>query len=92
MTLADFGDRGRELGDARQLSRSGLDPDDRGQLVAEHARVDLGAVAGDHARPLEPLDALRDSRGRQADSSAELRERDTSIGGQFTEDLTVSCV
>src|SRR6266498_1842691 len=52
MTLADLGDLGGKLGDPRQLAGGGLDPDDRGQLVAEPAQIELGAVAGDDARPL----------------------------------------
>src|SRR6266508_3535624 len=46
-----------ELGDPRQLAGGGLDPDDRGQLVAEPTQIELGEVAGDDARQLHALDA-----------------------------------
>jgi hypothetical protein len=59
VTLADLRDLERELGDPRQLTGGGLDAN-RGQLVAKRARVDLGAVAGDHAGALEALDPLGD--------------------------------
>src|SRR4051812_24854307 len=48
----------RDLGDLRELARRRPDADDRGQRVAEGARVDLGAVAGDDAVGLEALHAL----------------------------------
>ena len=73
-------------------SRVRLDADDRGQRVAERPRVDLGAVAGDHAVPLEPLDALGNGGRGEADATAELRERDAPIGAQLAEDLTVDLI
>ena len=62
VALADLLDLGGEFGDSGQLAWGGLDADDRRQLVAEGARVDLGAIAGDDAGALETLDTLGDSR------------------------------
>ena len=65
-----------------------LDPHDRRQLVAERARVDLGAVSGDHPRALEPLDARRDGRRREADAPAELGDR-PAVGLELREHSAV---
>src|SRR5262245_29354963 len=92
MALADLCNLGGELRDAGQLPRGRLDPHDRGQLVAEPSRVDLGAVAGDHAGPFETLHALR-YRGRgEIHTPAQLGHRHTTLAGQLAEDLTVGIV
>jgi hypothetical protein len=92
MTLADLWDRGGKLGNPRQLAGGGLDPDDRGQLVAEPTQVEFRAVAGDDARPLQALDTLGDGRRGQAHAPAELCERDAPVRYQLADDLTVSSV
>ena len=92
MAFADLRDLQRELGNPRQLAGGGLDAHDRGQLVAERARIDLGPVAGDHPGPLETLNPLGDGRGRQIHPPAELGERDAAVGRQLADDLTVSSV
>ena len=81
-----------ELRDPRQLAWGGLDPDDRGQLIAEGAGINLGAVACDHAGPLEALDALGHSWRRQVDAPAQLGERDAAIARQLADDPTVGRV
>ena len=88
----DLGDLRRQLGDLRQLTDGGLDADDRGQLVAERARVDLGAVAGDHPGLLEAPDALGDRRRGQVRPAPELGERDAAIAGKLADDLVVDLV
>src|SRR5204863_7560238 len=92
MALADLGDLERKLGDPRELTRGRLDANDRGQLVTERARVELGAVAGDDARLLEALDPLGDRRGGEVDAPAELGERHAAVCGEFADDLTVGWV
>ena len=89
MAFAHLRNFQRQLRDPRQLARSGLDPHDRRQLVAEGAGIDLGAVTDDDARPLEALDALGHRRRRQVDAPAKLGERDAAVGRQLTDDLTV---
>ena len=54
--------------------------------------VDLGAVAGDDAGALEPLNALGDGRGREADAAAELRHPQPAVGSEFLEELQVDGV
>ena len=73
----------------RELADRRLDADDRGERVAERARVDLGAVAGDHADLLEAPHALGHRRRGQADPPAQLSEGDPAILGQFADDLPV---
>jgi hypothetical protein len=47
-----------ELGDLLQLARRRPDPQHHGELVAERAGIDLGAVGADHARLLEALEPV----------------------------------
>src|SRR6266516_4506716 len=69
-----------------------LDANDRGQRVAEGTGIDLGAVAGDDAGPLETLDALGDRRGGQAHAPAEFGEGDAAVARELADDLTVGRV
>ena len=92
MTLPDFGDLHSELGNPRQLPGGRLDPDDCGELVAERARIDLGPVAGDDARPLQPLHAFGHCGRREADPPPEFCKRDATVGRKLADDLTVSSV
>jgi hypothetical protein len=92
MALGHLGDLGSELGDPLQLPGRRLDADDRGQLVPERAGIDLGAVAGDHARALEALHAFRRRRRGEAHPPAELRERDPAVRDELADDLAVRCV
>jgi hypothetical protein len=59
-----------------QLARRGPDADHHSEREADGARVDLGAVAGDHARLLQAAPPLRHGRRREADATAELGGRD----------------
>jgi len=61
-------------------------------VVAEPARIDLGAVARDDSGALEALDALGDGRGGEADAAAELGERDAAVGRELADDSTVALV
>ena len=92
VALGDLRDLGGELGDPRQLAGGRLHADDRLELVAECARVDLGSVARDHAVALEPLDALGDRRRREADPPAQLGERDAPVRRELADDSTVGLV
>src|SRR5207247_6347464 len=67
MALAYLRDFQRQLRDPRQLALGGLGPDNRCQLVAKGARIDFGAVTGDHARTLEALHTLGHRRRRPVD-------------------------
>src|SRR5262249_21922033 len=55
-------------------------------------RVDVGAVAGDHALALEPAEALGDGRRGQPDAAAELGEADARIRSQFLKQASVGGV
>src|SRR4051812_43991349 len=72
VALGDLGGPAGELGDLGDLLRRRAHADDHAQRVAERTRVDLGPVAGDHTRRLQPLDALGDGGRGQADAAAEL--------------------
>ena len=85
MALDDLGRLPREVGDGAQLARRGPDADEHAEAVAEPARVDLGAVAGDHAVLLEAPQALGHRRRRQPDAAAELGERRAGVGLQLGE-------
>ena len=50
VALPHLGGLPRDLGNPLELARRGPDPNDRRHRKAERRRVDLGAVAGDHAR------------------------------------------
>ena len=67
-------------------------PHDRGELVAERTRVELRAVAGDHAGALEALDALGGRGRREVDAPAELGERDPAVRDELGDDLAVGGV
>ena len=66
VALDDLGRLAGELGDAGQLPRRRSHPDDRGDPVAERARVDLGVVAGDHARCARAVARARQRRAARA--------------------------
>ena len=57
------GVRRGQLGDLRQLAGAGPDAHPRGDRQPDRGRVDVEAVAADHAGPLEPADPLA-HRGR----------------------------
>src|SRR5438045_1548547 len=92
VALADLGDLGRELGDLREPSGRRADAHDGGQRVAERARVDLGAIAGDHALALEALHARGNRGRREPDAAAELGDRKPAVGRELADDLTVDLV
>src|SRR3954451_20422973 len=89
MALDDLRGRARELAALGDLARRRADADHARERVAERARVDGGVVAGDHAVALEPLHALGDRRGREADAAPELREADPAVALELFEDSTV---
>src|SRR3954447_6421884 len=75
-------DLGRALGELRHLAYlawRGPDPDDHPERQTERARVDLGAVALDHAGLLEPRQALGHRRRGKPDAATQLRERQAGI-------------
>ncbi len=85
-------DLGRGLGELRHagnLPWRGANPDHRAERIAERARVELGAVAQDHAVALEPLDALGHRRGREADPPAELGHAEPRVGLELGEEASV---
>jgi hypothetical protein len=92
VTLADLGHLGRERCDLREPSRSRPDAHDGGQLVAERARVDLGALARDHLLALEALHASSDRGRREAHATIELGDRESAVGRELADDLTVDLV
>ncbi len=82
----------RDLGNPLELARRRPDPNDRRHREAERRRIDLGAVARDHARALEPLDALGDRGRRHADAAAELCHADAAVGLELSEHAQVDIV
>ena len=60
VALDDLGRRARDVGDGGDLPRRRAHPQHGGERVAERARLDVDAVAGDHAVALEPAQALGD--------------------------------
>jgi hypothetical protein len=90
VALDDLGRLLRQLGDLVQLpAHSGPDANERGDRIADRPRVDVGVVAADHARLLEPLHALRDRRGRHAHTTAELGQRQAGVLLELAQDAEV---
>ena len=79
-------------GDLSQLTGGGADPHDRGEGISERSRIDLGAVAGDDPGLLEAPDTLGGGGRREAESPAELGERETAVDDQLGDDLMVDLV
>ena len=78
-----LGDLRRVRGDLRELGQLpgvGAHSQDRAQVVAERAGVQLGAVAEDHAVRLQPPHPLGHRRGRQSNPPAQLGQAHASIG------------
>ena len=90
--LDDLGRLHGERRDLVQLARRGAHADDHAEREAERARVDVGAVAADHAAALEPREPVRDRRGREADAAAELGERQPGVGLQLGDQGEVGVV
>jgi hypothetical protein len=86
----DLGRLPRQLRDLVQLpAHRGPDADERGDRIADSPRVDVGVVAADHARLLEPLHALRDRWGRHAHTTAELGQRQARVLLELAQDAEV---
>src|SRR5207249_8508586 len=67
-------------------------PDEGGDVEAEPARVQDGAVTGDDARGLEPLDALEHRGGAEIDLLADADEGGPAVLLQEREDAEVYVV
>ena len=78
-----------DVGDLAQLARGRADADDDAERVAERARVDLGAVAADHAVLLEPREPVGDRRRGEPDPAAELGQREPRVLLQLGEEAEV---
>jgi hypothetical protein len=92
VALGDLGDLGRQLGDPAQLTGTRPDPHVGRHRVAERRRLQLDAVARDHARSLEPLHSLGHRRRGEADPAAQLGPRDPGTGAQLGENLQVDSI
>jgi hypothetical protein len=92
VALADLIHPTGQLGDPGQLARGGPDPDERGDRQAERGRVDLQAVAGDDAGPLQALDPLGNRRGGHPDSPGEGGHADPRAGLQLPEQRRVGLI
>ena len=82
----------RQLGDLADHARRGPDAQDDAELVAERARVDVGAVAADDAGLLEPREPLADGRSGQPDAPAELGEAEPRVVLQRLDQLAIGRV
>jgi hypothetical protein len=92
VALADLVNPAGQLGDPGQLARRGPDPDERGDRQAERGRIDLQAVAGDHAGPFQALNSLGNRRGGHPDQPGQGRHADSRAGLQFPEQCRVGLV
>ena len=92
IALPHLGRLPRDVGDPLELARRGSDPHDRGHRKAERCRIDLGAVAGDHPRSLEPLYPIGDGGRRHADAAAELRQAEAAVGPELAEHAKIGLV
>ena len=92
VALDDLGRVAGDVGDLAQLARRRADADHDAERVAERARVDVGAVAADHAVLLEPSEPVGDRRGRQPDAAAELGQREPRVVLQLREQPEVGGV
>src|SRR5215210_4788887 len=81
-----------ELGDVLKLARRRPDPDHDAEHETQGPRVDLGAVAGDHAVALEPLHAFGDGGRRQADAPPQFREGQPGVGLELGQQAPVGRV
>ena len=92
VALADLRGTGGQLGDPGQLARAGPDPDPGGQRQAERGRVDVEAVAADHAGLLQPGDPLPDGRRGHAHPAGQLGGAGPRVGGQLVQQPPVDLV
>ncbi len=92
VALRYFGGVGSDLANALELARRGPDPDDRRDGEAERTRIELGAIARDHASSLEPAHALGDGGGGHPDAATELGEADAAVPLELCEETKVDRV
>jgi len=78
--------------DVRQLARRRPDADRHAEVVAELARIDLRAIAGDDSLILQVLEPLRHGWRGQANAAAEFSQRCPRIALQLLEQAQVRCV
>lgn len=89
VALDDDRDFSRQLDDLRHPTRQGSDGDDDRNVIAERAGLQLGAIVGDYAGLLRPLDALAHRRCRHLDASRKLREREPRLGDEIIEERDI---
>ena len=86
----DRGDLTLDRGDRARVR--GRHADERGDVLAEQARVEQRDVVGDHPRFLELVDALDHGGSREADLLADRRQRLLAVLLQQLEDREVGRV
>ncbi|MDX6571513.1 MAG: inner rane transporter RhtA [Gaiellales bacterium] len=79
MALDDLRAGSGQLAHALQLTSGRPNADHRAEGIAQCSRIDIGAIAPDHALALEALQALGDRRRREADAPAELGPAETGV-------------
>jgi len=83
VALSDLGELRCQLSDLRQLPRGGADTHKCGDGHAERGRVDLHAISGDHAGPLETVHSFGDRWSGHPDPACQRRHRHPRVGVQL---------
>src|SRR6185503_12793769 len=93
MALEDVGQCEDPLAELLEVLRvRDADPDERGDVLAQVGRVDLGDVAEDDPAVLELADPVGDARLRQPDAARDLLLCDACIALQNLEDPQIDGV
>ena len=90
--LVVAGQGGFQLLDRLQVGAVDLQGDEDLQATPDGCRVDDGAVAGDDAGFLQPLDPAQARRGRQADPLGQLDVGQPSVPPELKQNFTINAI
>lgn len=92
VTLGHLSSCGGYLGDLRQLTNAGPDPNDRRHLISESPRIELYSITENDARVLKAPQPIADRGGRQSNPSSQLTLAETRIILELSKQMSVNIV